>query len=289
MITVFTPTYNRAYILKKLYKSLCEQIDKDFEWLIVDDGSTDNTEDLILLWINERKLDIRFFKQENGGKHRAINRGAKEAKGELFYIVDSDDQLPNDSLQLVNYYFQEIKADPSYAGVCGLKAFFDGQRVGGKLDFDILDCNSLDFRFKYHVKGDLAEVVKTEVLRHYPFPDYIGEKFCAESLVWNRIACNYKMRYFNKNIYLCDYLPDGLSFSSIRNRRNSPTYATQIYRELLNMDVPLMIKIKSIINYWRFAPMLKRKTTNRLPLYAFLFVPFGYFLCLKDSLKTKDK
>ena len=101
MITVFTPTYNRGNLLKRLYDSLCNQSFKDFEWLIVDDGSKDDTETVIANFIAQQKLVINYLKQENGGKHRAINKGVKEAKGEYFFIADSDDRLPKEALMLV--------------------------------------------------------------------------------------------------------------------------------------------------------------------------------------------
>lgn len=110
MITIFTPTYNRAYRLPNLYKSLQEQTCKDFEWLVVDDGSTDNTSKLFEQWqAEENSFPIRYFKQPNGGKHRAINRGVKEAKGELFFIVDSDDTLSSNAIRIVFEQYLKYK------------------------------------------------------------------------------------------------------------------------------------------------------------------------------------
>jgi glycosyltransferase involved in cell wall biosynthesis len=123
LITVFTPTYNRAKLLKRLYDSLCVQTFTDIEWLIIDDGSVDNTEKIVNGFIAENKIGIRYIKQRNGGKHRAINHGVREAKGELFFIVDSDDWLPEDSLETINKYYQGIKDDKSFAGISGLDGF----------------------------------------------------------------------------------------------------------------------------------------------------------------------
>ena len=109
LITVFTPTYNRAHLLQMLYDSLCKQTFNDFEWLIVDDGSKDDTESVVNTFIAEDRLDIRYIKQSNGGKHRAINRGVAEANGDLFFIVDSDDYLSNNGLELIEYYYEQIK------------------------------------------------------------------------------------------------------------------------------------------------------------------------------------
>ena len=122
LVTIFTPTYNRAYRLTALYESLCSQTCKDFEWLIVDDGSSDNTEELVNGWINENKIDIRYIKQQNGGKHRAINNGVKNARGILFFIVDSDDILPDNSIDRVAVHYKMIEGKSEFGGLCGLKA-----------------------------------------------------------------------------------------------------------------------------------------------------------------------
>ena len=214
LITIFTPTYNRAHLLPRVYESLCKQTFRDFEWLIVDDGSVDDTTSVVdkliidngqliigcsdegnsaeqnenQLSIINCQLSIRYLYQENGGKHRAINRGVKEARGELFLILDSDDTLPANSLELIAKYYQQIRDDKRFGGVCGYMAHHDGTIIGHGCDVPVLDTNSIDLRYKYHVVGDMLEVFRTDVLREIPFPDIEGEKFVPEALVWNRIA-----------------------------------------------------------------------------------------------------
>lgn len=256
-ITVFTPTYNRAYILSSLYESLQKQTYSDFEWLIVDDGSTDDTENLVKGFIGEDKITIRYIKQQNGGKHLAINRGVKEAKGELFFIVDSDDALSANALEQIVHYFEPIRKDNRFTGVSGLRAYFSGEVIGGEKNYDILDSSSTDLRFKYKVDGDMAEAFKTEILRQYPFPEIEGEKFCPEAFVWNQIAQRYKLRYFNEKIYFCEYLPDGLTAKIVKLRMNSPKTSTLYYKQLKEMNIPVSQKIKAAINYWRFSFNLK--------------------------------
>jgi len=251
LLTIFTPTYNRGYSLPRLYDSLCQQTSGDFEWLVVDDGSTDSTEQLVKGFISEQKIPIRYIKQSNGGKHRAINLGVKEANGDLFFIVDSDDWLNTEAIVRITAQFDKISNNNEFAGVCGLKAYADGNRIGGESDFDVLECSSL-FRYQYNVLGDMAEVIRTNVLRKYPFPEYEGEKYCPESLVWNRIALKYKLRYFNEIVYLCEYLPDGLTAKSISIRHQSPMASSQYYSELTRMPIPLIYTIKGAVNYWRF-------------------------------------
>lgn len=286
MITVFTPTYNRAYIIKKLYESLTGQTLKDFEWLIVDDGSTDNTEDIIKSWIAEGIIPIRYIRQQNRGKHCAINRGVKEAAGELFFIVDSDDYLPKDSIRKVKFYYSTIKGNNAFAGVCGLKFYPNGERVGGEFNFDTFDCSTLDIRFKYKVKGDLAEVFRTDILKDYPFPEIKGEKFCPEAVVWNRIAQRYKLRYFKENIYMCDYLSDGLSAKITKIRMESPMGSMICYSDLSKMNIPFMQKTKAITNFWRFYFCGSEpfpKSCKRISKMGILLLPIGWIMHQKDK------
>lgn len=282
-ITVFTPTYNRGYILPKLYESLKKQTCNDFEWLIVDDGSTDETENVVRPWLSEESFPIRYIKQTNGGKHRAINRGVKEAKGELFFIVDSDDNLSNEAIQRVINQYTPIKKDMSFGGVCGLRAYHNGERIGGECDFGILDCTSLDFRFKYHMKGDMAEVIRTSVFKEFPFPEVEGEKFCPEALVFNRIATKYKLRYFYEKVYLCEYLEDGLTASIVKIRMKSPQTSLMYYSELFHMPIPFAQKIKAAINYWRFAYCMDSNKPKYPIGWGWIFKPLGYLYHIKDN------
>lgn len=292
MITVFTPTYNRAYKLTALYNSLIAQYSQDFEWLIVDDGSQDNTRDLINSFIQDGIISIRYYYQSNGGKHIAINKGVTFAKGDLFFIVDSDDILCPDAIQILEEEYSVIKDNNDFAGICGLKADFRGMKIGGESNFKYLECSSLDFRYKYKIKGDMAEAFKLSVLKKYPFPEIKNEKFCPEATIWNRIALNHKLRYFYKKIYLCEYLSDGLTAKIVQIRMNSPHASMTFYSELSKMPIPLIQKIKALINFWRFsfcsnsAIGYKIGLTNllSLPLY-----PIGLIFYYKDRMTLNSK
>ena len=286
LITVFTPTYNRAHLLPRLYESLKAQTCQDFEWLIVDDGSTDNTAEVLAPLLQEGlgEAKMRYFKQPNGGKHRAINRGAQEAQGELFFIADSDDWLTEDSLAKVKDYYQKIKGDKTVGGVCGLDIAPDGACVSSSLPQDEVICSSLDIRLKYHIKGDLKEVFFTRVLREFPFPEFDGERFCPEALVWNRIAQKYKLLYFNEPIYIAEYQPGGITAGITRARMNSPIASATTYQELNSYDIPIKQKLKAAINYWRFrACVPKGKQVPKLPWYWNWCRPLGYLMHLRDK------
>lgn len=264
-LTVFTPTYNRAYILGKLYESLCRQTAGDFEWIVVDDGSTDGTEALVRGWAGAAPFPLRYLRQANGGKHRAINRAVREARGELFFIVDSDDYLADNAVERVLSQYAAVHGREDFAGVCGMRVYPDGHRVGGDAGFTVLECNSQEFRYKFHVSGDLAEVFRTDVLRQYPFPEVPNEKFCPEALVWNRIAQKYKLRFFNEPVYICDYLPDGLTKNSLRHRVKSPISSMLTYGEIYQWRVvPAKPRIKAAISYWCFYFLGGRRSKERV-------------------------
>ncbi len=289
MITVFTPTYNRGHLLEGLYESLLRQTSKDFEWVIVDDGSKDDTHEVVQVFIAEGRIPIVYEYQENRGKHFAVNHGVRLAKGELFFIADSDDELTADSLQWVVEEFQTVREDASVGGVCGLDCQKDGSIIGSGLPQEHIDCNALDIRYQYHVTGDLKEVFRTSVLREIPFPEIEGERFSPEALTWNRIAAKYKLRYFNKPIYVAEYQSDGLSSRIVRIRMESPVASMMCYKELTEYDIPLKEKVKAAINYWRFRLCAKWGTEKpRLRWYWNVFMPLGWGMHLKDKKSVES-
>lgn len=290
-ISILTPTYNRGKLLLPLYDSLKNLTFEDFEWLIVDDGSEDDTEQYALSWIEHNienaEFPIRYIKKSNGGKHTAINRGVREASGELILILDSDDTLPADSLATIAQYYEQCKGYKDCAGVCGLMAHHDGQLIGSGFPKEPMYESALQFRYaeKGNVTGDLLEVYKTSVMREFPFPEIENEKFCPESLVWNRIANKYKLFCFNKVIYYRDYLDGGLTSKIVRIRMNSPIASTMTYAEMLDYNISLKWKIRSAINYWRFKYCISNKSLKApaVKWYWRLFQLVGLLIHLKDN------
>lgn len=213
--TVFTPTYNRKELLKRLYNSLCKQTKKDFEWVIVDDGSTDETRELVNEFINEKnEFNIIYKKQENGGKHRAINTGLDIANGQVFAIVDSDDYLTEDAIKKIKIGFNAInnkKNEIKFAGIAFQRGYSNTKAIGKTFNGNFIDAKSNE-RDKYNIKGDKFEVFYTNVLQENKFPEIENEKFISEALVWTRIATKgYYIRWYNDIIYICKYLEGGLT------------------------------------------------------------------------------
>ena len=155
-ITVFTPTFNRATLLPRLYESLVNQTFLDFEWLIVDDGSTDDTFNFIESIKENDKIDIQYYYQNNAGKHAAINWGVELAKGDLFFIVDSDEVMIESGLQTIVDVYKQVSDNDNFAGVTGLKSFFSGKTIGGELNYTYLDCSAIDYNLKYKYGGEMA-------------------------------------------------------------------------------------------------------------------------------------
>lgn len=292
MITIFTPTYNRAYILPKLYNSLLVQTSKDFEWIIVDDGSTDNTYALCHQWQNEcEKFKITYLKAENQGKHIAINIGVNLAKGELFFIVDSDDYLADDAIERILEVYKTIKFDDRFAGVSGMKAFSNGERIGGKINFDILDCSMTDIRVKHKIKGDMAEVFKIGILKKYPFPKFEGENFLSENAIWLQISEKYILRFFNKNIYFAEYLKDGLTNNIHKKFIKNPQGTKFVFMQIIKSPkYDILYKMKACIKYWRYTVFYKARNNDYIkPIFwMYLFLPIGFIFCIYDILKDKD-
>lgn len=221
-ITVFTPTYNRAYIIHNLYKSLQRQTFKDFEWLIVDDGSTDGTEALVCKWKKENNFFmIRYYKTKNGGKCRAINRALELAEGKLFFTVDSDDYLTNDALEKLNQWEAELPRNGLYCGVAGNLGISPDKATNSHFSGEYFEGTALD---RYHnVDGERAMAFYTDVHRKYRYPEFQGEKFMTEAVTWNRMANDgYKMRFYNDIIWIYEYKEDGLTKSGSRLFLDNP-------------------------------------------------------------------
>lgn len=251
-VTVFTPTYNRANLLVNAYESLKKQTCKDFEWLIVDDGSIDNTREVVDGFIKENIVDIKYIHQENRGQYFAHNTAAEYADSQFFTFLDSDDVYTSDAVERLIFYSNQISDKDDFAGVAGLKADFKGNIRGGDVAYDILDCSIIEYRYKYCYKGDKLECFKTPLIKETLFPVFKG-KYVPNALVWNRIGCMLKMRYFNEILYYCEYAGDSMSLSIVKNRQSTPDAYLLYYSELSNYPIPVYYKIRSSINYWRFA------------------------------------
>lgn len=253
MITIITPSYNRGKALNILYKSLLDQTSNNFEWLIVDDGSTDDTAEIVQNFINDKNISIRYIKKTNGGKHTALNVGIHNVDTELIFIVDSDDYLPNDAIEIIYRYvekYEEIVKRRRIAGFSFLRAYEDG-RINGK-EFALEDFvgNHIDVRVNNKDDAsDKAEVFFTDCLKKYPFPEVKGERFLGEDVVWMRIAREYDMVFVNKVVYIAEYLSDGLTRNRRKNNIKSPNGCVLRAKEYMYPDINIRVREKSTLQY----------------------------------------
>lgn len=217
-ITVFTPTYNRAYIIEKLYHSLQRQTFRDFEWLIVDDGSSDNTAEVVAAWQQEgNDFPIRYYKKENGGKCRAINYGVDRAKGDLFFNVDSDDYLLDDALEKIDLWERGLPKNSKYCGVVGNLGTSATETPNTPWPEPYRDANLLE-RYPeasdHPIDGERAWVFYTDIQKQYKYPEFKGENFITPAVTWNRMAHDgYLARIYDDIIWVYEYQPDGLTAS----------------------------------------------------------------------------
>lgn len=215
-LTIFTPTYNRAYTLGKLYESLQRQSDTSFEWIVLDDASTDDTEELFARWMKEdNPFDITYRKLPHGGKHRAMNQAFLMATTDWFFTVDSDDYIADDAVEKIIKWTDEVKDQPHIAAVAGSRFNLATGRQITTPDYLIENgrfiCKNYE-RERLQLEGDKAEVYRTEILRQHMFPEFDGEFFETEAVCWDSIAYDgYSICFFPDTIYYGQYLEDGLT------------------------------------------------------------------------------
>lgn len=210
-ITVFTPTYNRAHTIERTYQSLCRQTCKDFEWLIIDDGSTDNTKDLIDKWINDNLINIRYIYQQNQGMHGAHNTAYKNIFTELNVCIDSDDYMPDEAIEKIIMFWNK-NGSSKYAGIIGLDvAENSGKVIGSKFDKNLTETTLSDY-YANGGRGDKKLVYRTDVIKQYPeYPIFKGEKYVGLAYKYMLIDKDYKLLTLNEPLVIVEYQSDGSS------------------------------------------------------------------------------
>ncbi|QRO13661.1 glycosyltransferase family 2 protein [Moraxella osloensis] len=255
MISIITATFNRERLIKKLYDSLCNQTCQNFEWIVIDDGSTDNTNFLFDNFVKENRIKINYIKKSNGGKHTALNLGIDLAIYEFIMFVDSDDYIPLNTIDVLITklnYIKTLEEFEKLSGICGDNQDQNGRLIGTPSPNNKI-MNYLDYRYKLKIKGDKSEIYRTKVLKEFKFPEFANEKFCPEALVWNRIAKYYDMFFFNDIVYVRYYQKDGLTSKITEIRRKSPKSTLLYYKEFAtNPKIPYYFRLRAVINYLRF-------------------------------------
>jgi glycosyltransferase involved in cell wall biosynthesis len=296
--TVATPTYNRADTLPRVYESLCAQRFRDFEWIVVDDGSTDGTGDLVRSWQARSPFPIRYFWQENQHKKVAVNRAVREAHGEFIAILDSDDSFLPDALHelLAAWNAIPIKDRQQFAGVTALVMDPNGTIVGDRFPCDPFDVDGLTSQYVTGVRGEKFGMHRVEVMRETPFPEFVSG-LVPENQVWDRIALRFRTRHINRCVRVYYPTEDSLINASA-DRLTKTDYDGCLYAACHFMDhiAPVLgfraprAVFDTCRQYWRFRfHMLRqrrdvrwwpRKLTSQVVLLAHF--PIGLVLYSKD-------
>ena len=288
-ITIFTPTYNRAYILDKLYNSLLCQTNKNFEWLIVDDGSTDNTKKIVEKWIENNKIKIRYIFQQNQGKQIAFNNGVQHSDCEYFFCVDSDDYLTCNAIQLIIDQLSKMNNE-KISGIIALRGKNEKEPIGGKyMPLKISQASLKNLYEKYRFKGDTALIYKTKILKQYPFVLEKGEKFIGEIYVYDQIDEKYEMILMNEIIYISEYLDDGYTKNTIKYLKENPYSYMKMKLQSSRISKKISYKIKHMAGYIAMCIYIKEKNMikkSQNQILAICAYPFGlveYLIRFKEK------
>lgn len=266
-LTVFTPTYNRKAMLKRVYRSLLWQTEKDFCWLIVDDGSDDGTDKEVEEFINEGLLDIRYIRRENGGKMRAHNTGVKACGTELFVCLDSDDYFTKNAVEIIVRAWDKIRNDSRYAGLIAHKGADEAHTLYGAMFPDDSD-TTLKGMYARGFEGETTLAFRTELLKNNLFPEVDGEKYVPEDYVYDKIDRGHVFAVLPHILTVCEIVGSGYTDRAAALRRENPTGWFLYYgQRALDTDMSVL-KIKYISHYMRFEPAAADRYRKMYPLPA---------------------
>ena len=290
LITICTPTYNRKYTLNRVYNSLLQQTNKKFEWIIIDDGSTDDTKKLVKQFMQDNEITVRYYYQKNQGKHVALNKGYKEARGSLLTCLDSDDWLYPDAIETVLSKWNDIFENEKIAGLIALDSYADGKTVGTALPYGKTSINWISLIHKEKMKGDKDYYIKTEILKKYKFPSYKGNKHMPPTYQHYLLSKHYDFLLLNKHTKYVQYLEDGISKNKYNKYIIAPDNFARYRYEIMDLIPSLKKKIINAIHfnaslYLGNIKIIPNKLFNKT--IVFVTKPLGYVL--SKYIKVKNK
>lgn len=237
-LSIVTPVYNRAGLLKTCWESLVRQTDKDFEWIVVDDGSTDSSVDMVRT-LPDAGFPIILVEKENGGKHTALNASHPYIRGKYVLILDSDDYLVDSAVAQVREGWGGYEQDEDIGIVTFLKGRAEDE-PSCMADDEGIPVDIMRYRRRCIYSADCCEVIRSELYLKYPFPVFAGESFLSEGALWNRVSFTHKCVYINRVVYIADYLAGGLTKSGKPLRIRNPQGG--MYTANLNMHPKNFLK-----------------------------------------------
>jgi len=288
-LTVCTPTYNRAYTLNRVYKSLVAQSLKNFEWIIIDDGSDDNTKQLVNEFIAKKKVNIRYFYQTNQGKHIALNKGMELAKGKLFTCLDSDDWLYSNAIEKINSTWQQVQDNDGIVGIISLDSFENGDIIGTRFPEKLKQANWIDLNFKYGVTGDKDYYFRTNQLKKIKFPSYKNNKHMPPSYQYYLLSKKFDFSLLNTPTKYVEYLNDGISKNKYNKYVVAPDNFAQYRFDIMDLIPSSKRKLMNTIHFNSSLclgniKLKPKKIRNKILVY--LTKPLGYLLSMYIKVRV---
>lgn len=251
LVTVFTPTYNRADFLKRCYESLKKQTSKKFTWLIVDDGSTDNTKEIVQQWIDEYKIKIKYIKKQNGGKVSAINESYKHTTTKLWMCLDSDDYLLKSAIENIVKSYRYIEDDTNLCGFLALRTGPDGEVMGHqkRIPQKVKRTTLKKIRYDLGIETEYVMIYKTDIINKYPYPIIEGEKFFPLSYIYNKLDMKYTYYILQEDLMISEYYDDGITKNKKNLIKKNPIGYTIHNANILKYEKSWKRKVKATILY----------------------------------------
>lgn len=291
VLTIFTPTYNRTATLSRLYDSLCNQTCKDFVWIIVDDGSTDYTKEIVSKWKAERKLEIIYFYQKNQGKSAAHNKGVELTNTELFTCVDSDDYLISTAVEEILKKWELLKLK-EFVGILTFCGYSDNSPITHYYKKEIREGTLKNLYYDRIIDGDTMLIYKTSVIKQYKFPVFEGEKFVPEAYLYDKIDLDGKLYIFPIVAYIVEYREDGYTKNIEKLISNNPLGYLAWIEQRLKYDTRVKHRVLNTVRYLGIAFRAKKKkiiTDSIYPVYSFCLLPIGFIFYLKRYKRYEDE
>ena len=282
-ISILTPTYNRKKLLKRLYNSLLEnsKYEVDIEWLIMDDGSTDNTKEVVKEFIEENKIEIKYYKQENKGKMSAINKLVTETTGDLIIDCDSDDYFTNNAFEIIKEEYNKYKNEENIYGLCFLKYNQNNNNMGN--EFKNIKTTMFDLYFKEGETGEKAIVFFSNIRKKYKHELEHNERFVKEARMYHKMDEKYKIICINKPVMICEYQEEGYTKNIEKQFKENPYGYYEYFKEILQRDMKgvnfkkRLYVIKHYILFSYFSNSKKnlkniKELKNKI-IYLILYIP----------------
>lgn len=289
LITVFTPTYNRAGLLHRVYESLVRQTNQQFKWLVIDDGSTDETQAVVESFVQENKIEITYIYKENGGLHSGYNAAIARLDTELSICIDSDDWLPDDAIERILKVWAGRKAD-DIAGLIGLDYAANGELIGDHLT-DGAIINPIDLLASKTNRGDKKYVVRTDCYEKVaPMPEFPGEKNFNPHYMILKLSADYRFVAVDAPLCIVDYQPDGMTANQYKQYLDSPKSYAELRRVIMSLpDVPTKYLLKTVIHYCSSSQLAHNRNyikESPRPILTVLCTPLGWLLTLYIKKKV---